>query len=432
MNRLLSVLVVLLSLSCSTIKKNEVQVMEGVDVIRIENPEIIDNSKVELPEIPQAASTDTKDEAPAVFTLDCLRPAVDSFTVTDFPSLPEKNFPDIPAPFPWAALEERALYQESIKLRSHEKNLRETPVAAESVKGAEVKHTSQTEKPVNAPDMHTAVPSVESVHEVPEQTVTAVAGEKTALTLSGAGWLFMGQSGKGDGTISFLSRLSRQQDTVFYFTAQTAGFIVLQFERQDPLSGDMFSKKVNFRVVETADEIPDKRTEQDPVTVSMTEKVPELETLLDNEEFDLAFKIYTYPEVMRELLETGVKRGDAARLSIFQDKMSADPEKSFGFITGGETGDLVVDAGKILIRNNFAIQGRSLLESVLEKRKKINGEDEILYILGYVYQNDDQIRDERKAYYYYKKLIDEFPASIYWDSAKREYLFIKRMYIDVR
>lgn len=418
--------------SCSTFMDNGVPILDGVDGKKTESPEIIDNTKIELPDITHEAAADTKNEVPDMYTLGCLRPVGSSFTVTDFPPLPVKKLSAVPVPSPWAALEERALYQESLKPKSPESTHRGTPAPAETAKEAEVKHASYTKIPETVPAGNTAIPPAVSENKIPVQTVTAVAGEKTALTLQGAGWLFMGQSGGGDKEITFLSRLSRQQETVFYFTAQSEGLFILMFEKQDPLSGDRFSKSINFRVVESAEEISGVETKQDSGAVSSVEKVPELNLLLDNGEFDLAFQSYSYQEVMKEILETGIKMGDTARLSIFQDTFSKDPEKASSFVTSRETGDLVVDAGKILIKNNLANQGRFLLERVLEKRKSFNGEDEILYILGYVYQNDGQIRDERKAYYYYKKLIEEFPASIYWDSAKREYLFIKRMYIDVR
>ncbi len=420
MNRILPVLFVLIITSCSTFIDNGIPVLDGADGKKIESPEVIDNIKIELPEIPD------------MYTLGCVRPGGGSFTVTDFPPLPEKKLPAVPVPSPWAALEERALYQESLKPKSPDSTGRVTPAPAETAKGTEVKHASYSKIPETVPAGNTAIPPAASENKIPEETVTAVAGEKTALTLQGAGWLFMGQSGDEDKEITFLSRLSRQQETVFYFTAQSKGLFILMFEKQDPLSGDRISKRINFRVVESAAEITGIKTEQDSGAVSSVEKVPELNLLLDNGEFDRAFQSYPYQDVMKELLETGIKKGDTERLLIFQDTFSADPEKASVFVTNRETGSLVVDAGKILIKNSLANQGRFLLERVLEKRKSFSGEDEILYILGYTYQHDDQIRDERKAYYYYKKLIDGFPASIYWDSAKREYLFIKRMYIDVR
>lgn len=51
--------------------------------------------------------------------------------------------------------------------------------------------------------------------------------------------------------------------------------------------------------------------------------------------------------------------------------------------------------------------------------------------LGRFYENSPKYRDERKALEYYSRLVEECPASVYWDEANRQSRFLQRHYFRI-
>ncbi len=267
--------------------------------------------------------------------------------------------------------------------------------------------------------------------QVEYETVVSPIGENSIVTVSlnGTGWLFLGAEGSSAG-ISFSSRLNRQGVTEFHFKVGAPGTFRLKFQQQDPLSGRIAVRGIQLKAVEMPSDTPSRNQEKN--ASEAPEKVESLESLIDGGRYGEAFGMYDHVEVLSEVLRRGVADKDTKALEFFYDKaVSGDGSYSL-FFTDSRYINMTVNAGKLLVKKGRAAEGVSLLEKIVSEAHDLRKMDEILYILGYSFQNTGSIRDERKAAGYYKRIIDEYPASIYWDSAKREYLVIKRMYIDVR
>ncbi len=58
--------------------------------------------------------------------------------------------------------------------------------------------------------------------------------------------------------------------------------------------------------------------------------------------------------------------------------------------------------------------------------------DEIYIRLGRFYETNNDFRDERLAMEYYQKLINQFPASYYWEEADRRIKYLKRHFFQIR
>jgi len=265
--------------------------------------------------------------------------------------------------------------------------------------------------------------------QVEYETEVSPIGENSVVTVSlnGTGWLFLGVEGNNAG-ISFSSRLNRQGVTEFHFKVGAPGTFKLKFQQQDPLSGRIAVRGIQLKAVEMPSDTPssEKKVSETP------EKEESLESLIDGGRYGEAFGMYDQVEVLSEVLRRGIKDKDLQALKIFHDKVVSGDGRYSVFFTGERYINMTVNAGKLLVKEGHPAEGIGLLEKIVSEAPGFENMDEILYILGYSFQNTGSIRDERKAAGYYKRLIDEYPASIYWDSAKREYLIIKRMYIDVR
>ncbi len=267
--------------------------------------------------------------------------------------------------------------------------------------------------------------------QVEYETVVSPIGENSIVTVSlnGTGWLFLGAEGSSAG-ISFSSRLNRQGVTEFHFKVGSPGTFKLKFQHQDPLSGRIAVRGIQLKAEEMPSETPP--LDQEKNASEAPEKEESLESLIDGGRYGEAYGMYDHVEVLSEVLRRGVEDKDIKALEFFHDKVVSGDGSYSLFFTGGRYINMTVNAGKLLVKKGCAAEGVSLLEKIVSEAHDLKKMDEILYILGYSFQNTGSIRDERKAAGYYKRLIDEYPASIYWDSAKREYLVIKRMYIDVR
>ncbi|MCR4734256.1 MAG: tetratricopeptide repeat protein [Treponema sp.] len=58
--------------------------------------------------------------------------------------------------------------------------------------------------------------------------------------------------------------------------------------------------------------------------------------------------------------------------------------------------------------------------------------DEALYLQGQIYESDSPVKDIKKAVSTYKNLIQNYPASLYWDKANKRIIYLNRFYFEAR
>ena len=70
------------------------------------------------------------------------------------------------------------------------------------------------------------------------------------------------------------------------------------------------------------------------------------------------------------------------------------------------------------------------IERVLEQNDI--GKDEALYLQGQCYEAKSEIQNIKKALNSYTLLVENFPASKYWDNANKRIIYLKRFYLEAR
>nr|MCR4952541.1 tetratricopeptide repeat protein [Treponema sp.] len=58
--------------------------------------------------------------------------------------------------------------------------------------------------------------------------------------------------------------------------------------------------------------------------------------------------------------------------------------------------------------------------------------DEALYLQGQIYESESSVKDIKKAVETYKNLIQNYPASPYWDKANKRIIYLNRFYFEAR
>ena len=90
------------------------------------------------------------------------------------------------------------------------------------------------------------------------------------------------------------------------------------------------------------------------------------------------------------------------------------------------------EIAELLYSSSYFVQSAFILEEILNDETLYISMDRYLFLLGKIYEKDSSIRNEHTSAAYYKKLVDGFPSSIYWDESQDRYRFLKRRYIDIR
>ena len=207
-----------------------------------------------------------------------------------------------------------------------------------------------------------------------ERVIRAIVGQLVDIPFRGTGWVFLGVDQRG------LNYDSRRQDieagvTVgqsFIFRAEEAGTYILRFFRQDFIQDISISEYVQVIITEGTEEISE----------------PGEDELLAVDEEELS-------EVPRILLP-----GESIRLA--RDEL---------------------DAGR-------AEAALSILDTMLQNHPIET--DETLWLLGQLYEVNSPSRDIRQSLEYYRRLIWEFPQSIYVDPARRRIAFLERFFFNIR
>ncbi len=251
---------------------------------------------------------------------------------------------------------------------------------------------------------------------------------KVTVPLNGTGWIVTKvHPGKG---IEFDDKLISDNNDIFYFSVSLYGDFTITFQKQDNAG----SSDKEMILLLHCKEKKDKRGVEGAIGEGKAAvvHVKSLDEYIDSGNYKKALEVYPKPDVLRTLLIKGINTRTVGPLIPFYNEVYKNAEPLKFVFREKDFIPLVIDAGKLFISKKFIKQGVHLLETCFSGAGENYTMDSVLFILGNVYQNEKVIRNEKKAVFYYKKLVDEYPASVYWDEAHKEYMFLKRRYIDIR
>jgi hypothetical protein len=284
-------------------------------------------------------------------------------------------------------------FQESLTVRVEEViPVSETVVKKEVLQKSEI----QVQRVVNID--HSVENSTEEINIV-ERYMSIQVLKNLDVILSGKRWIYL--PGEKDENIEYVGRKFNNDNTIYTFIPKLEGSYVLSFQYQDLLNNNHIIEKINISVLGIISETEiDKRIK--------IEENSESEEIFDLESVLLAYILEDNSKEISNLVPDLLKSNDANVLEHM-----------------GKTGEILYNA-------SYFVESASIFNILINNPENLSSSDRWLFLLGKIYEENSSIRNEQTAAKYYKLIVDNYPASIYWNESQNRYRFLKRRYIDIR
>jgi hypothetical protein len=232
------------------------------------------------------------------------------------------------------------------------------------------------------------------------RTIFADAGSTISFSFEGNSWLFTG-IWPNSGGIDLVSRDITGGKTNFTFDAEEIGSFNLKFQFQDSLAGGFLEEMVQVQVVN-----PDhfSRTIEQ---AAVTEPTGEIEST---------------PSIL-ELVENAINMREFSSIGPFFP--------AYLTLLTAETGGLLIKLSDTLGAAGYPDLAVLGLKRYLDLFPGRRGNDNVFYTLGRLFELE-MIRDEKQAHENYAVVVDQYPASIYFDVANSRMKYLERHFIKVR
>ena len=287
----------------------------------------------------------------------------------------------------------------------------------------------------------------ESVEKIiiPSRKVTLKRMEYLDISYPGRGWIYMGIT-DGSKDLSYFGRKLGTSDTNFTFQAKNEGTKILHFTKNDALKNEYIEDYIEVEILsekgsnKTHIKAPEfkmqskkqqneiskeENTEFSDETVENFQKNDKNPASPENNsseitepQTDFEEKTKTFSEKKSEEKENLISNSnDAAKLNLIEEKEDFDPKT-------------LLKEAKLLYNEKEYSFALEKIEKILEKSDI--GKDEALYLQGQCYEAKSEIQNIKKALNSYSLLVENFPASRYWDNANKRIIYLKRFYLEAR
>lgn len=320
---------------------------------------------------------------------------------------------------------------------------------------------------------------------------TVTVGDEVRLRLEDGGWVFLGEDGGREG-LSFRRRFREDGDTVFIFSADAAGDYVARFQRQDlergvfrerrfavdarpqPASGGGAAAEAVRAAEADEDHTPGAGETADDATIAQA-PAADLETayaLLEEGRREEALEAFlrSYPvgdadvhdtiaglafdlgrlETARShwtrnlggegphaararmgLFRTGLAAGNAdeawEHFAALEEEMTGG--EGTGDAAAGPTADELLELGTLLMESEEPARAVQPLEAYMELGGTPEDPAALYYNLGRLHEEQ---RNARGALEYYRRVVDDYPLSGYWQPAEERMQYLRRHFFDIR
>ena len=250
----------------------------------------------------------------------------------------------------------------------------------------------------------TVVKSEEAVKTIfTEHDISVSVFDKFDISLNGLGWIYLPDDENIE--IKYNGRQFTDFNTVYTFISKSEGSFILRFQYQDLTTNILKVEKINLSIL--------------PAVVSSLdndEKLSENNELTDTESIEA-------PE-LESLVYTMLMEGDFEGLNqLVPDLLNNN--KPY-------VRSKLPEIAELLYNNSYYSSSILIYEMLIDDYGLISVSDYYLYLLGVMYEKESPLRNEQFSAKYYKILLDNYPASIYWEDSQDRYRFLKRRYIDIR
>ena len=211
-------------------------------------------------------------------------------------------------------------------------------------------------------------------------------GKALKVALPGTGWIYLGDE-ENAGKIRYQGKDHQGGNTVFSFLAYSAGNYTLKFQQQDLAINSVRQNDVLVKVdsPKTPPAFPAAGSSGGKPLTGGTGQ-GQNKTVAGEKPRDQAEGPETDEERMERLLKEGKTREALEEIERF----------------------------------------------IVDKGKNLANQDEWFIRLARLYEADRELKNMKKALWYYEKLRDGFPMSSYWDEADRKSRYIRRNFFDIR
>jgi len=260
-------------------------------------------------------------------------------------------------------------------------------------KGAKEEPKITSPRPEASPEGVKALPtdplsSASDPFSQPRKKVEGEVGKTVRIVLPGVGWIYLGEKERG-GKVKYLGKDTSSDATTFSFSILQEGDTVLQFQQQDLLA---------------------KSTTYDSVLVTTSRESA---------------------KAGRE--KTGGKEGAAVTAG---EKALPPGSQSAVLKEGVERSHLEPFPQQVdrLVKEGKKLEAVQLIEGYLQSEEGTSspGRDRWYFTLAQLYEGDPEVKDIKKALYYYERIRDQFPFSPHWEEADYRSRYIRRNFFEIR
>lgn len=287
-----------------------------------------------------------------------------------------------------AAAMEQATRETARKQNSLEESKPRPPVTKPetgSVRPAPAASERAPEKPQEKPK-ETPKEAAKTAVPLKEAEVTGEVGKAVKVMLPGIGWIYLGDD-ENSGKIRYQGKTVEGGNTIFSFIAYSAGNYLLKFQQQDLTVNSVRQNDVSLRVE------PPK-----PPTAAKDHAVP-----------PKGAEPYAKPALPEKTM--GRPSADTGLGGL-----ETDDERMRELLKEGKTREALDEIERFLVEKGFTLANI----------------DEWYIRLARLYETDRELKNMKKALWYYEKLRDGFPMSRYWDEADGKSRYIRRNFFDIK
>jgi hypothetical protein len=300
--------------------------------------------------------------------------------------------------------------------------------------------------------------------------VYAVPEDIIAISMGGTGWIYLGEKNSGKGVI-FKSRKNSPRATEFVFQTTKLGDFFLQFQQQDLFTGEERWQEVRVSVVDEArfaEILTAKRSgkEEDPAIMDASPKGyiladtyykegRKIEALAEyiknytegnprvNDRIaHLSFEQEKYDQAelywRKNLYEEDIYR-EKAIIGIIRTAVRRDDIHTFEkmlpellLIETVPTAEPLLEGARFQIEKGNKASAANILSSFLVRYYDHEKADWVYFTLGNLHEQSGPLRDFKKAKYYYRVVLNDFPSSSYWDRADERIRYIDMYLLKTR
>lgn len=274
---------------------------------------------------------------------------------------------------------------------------------------------------------------------IPTRSLSVNKLEYIDVTYPGKGWVFMGLTDNSKSLI-YLGRKIGSNDTKFTLQARNSGTYVLHFYKNDSLTNEYLDDYLEIIISE--EKSTDKKHVEAPKYVPLLPEQKkayiekkaaealriETEKTSDIQENTEKKESITVPEKKQQIIEEPKVEKEIPQKTEKIDSVEVQPEV--------KTEEPIVDSNQLYNEAMTAYKSNDLVNAEQKLLQGIeyatSGKDKYLYWLGQIYEKESPLQNINKAIEEYTLLVNNYPASSYWEKANKRIIYLKRFYIEGR